>query len=606
MSAYQAYEEVLSMLSRSRLVILGAISTLLLATGCPAAKVKNPTSAGEGTVGSTIANEKIVSASIKGTVQLPSTMLSTDGTKLAYRAAAVTNNKPAIGAKVYVTDERLKQMPNTGVGTTSAQGKFTCKPIPANNVWFLKAEFNGLVAYSMVVPIAKKEVDVTINMASTLATAGIYPLFTDAARPKYNLDDMNYTLFLALVTAVDKALDNDSVPKPKKVLGDMTADFSKLMSPSLTGGAAVKKAYDDIVGDLKNKAELRRQGLTSKITKPENTVPGNEDAGSDDTTASPSPSPEESPTPKTYPPVVGTISQVELKDNADAPLTLNGTNRVQLLSVAGTFLVVPDDTKMLIFDAALKGRAVSTTPEGKTITDARAVTLVGNVVSGKVITLAKVEGAYHLLVTSAATQAPLPSVKLKGQAVTRLSYAAEFDSDHILAVDEGQAAIMKIKLSDGETTVFAGVAGQPGDSNTKLPANQFKFSQPTAIVKSGSDYIISDRDKHQIVKLTTADMMVEPIIGGTQGIASGALKEAKVESPSSLSLQDNELIIGANTSHCVQQATLDKDEVVSLTDNATARPDGANMVRLPAGVVHHGASVIILSEKKLIKFSPNL
>lgn len=588
------------MSKRTNLVLLGAIATALVTTGCPATKkITNPAGTGEGTLnGPIIKGEAITPSSLKGSVTLPAGLLSADGSKLAYQTAAITNGKAVAKARVYVADYRLKEVPDTGDSTTDAAGKFLLKPVPANNVWVLRVDLNGYTLATMAVPVAKKELDAPITLATTIAAAGVYPLFTEAANPRYLLNDLDLSLFLKLSDAINAMLDNNTTIKPKKSLTEMTDDFAKLMSSNLTGGAEVKKAYEAITKDLKTKAELRRSGFANKIKKPEATVPGN---GGTDTTGGTGGTGGTDTTGGTggtqadLNPLIGTLSDV--KDDKGADIVLDAPG--QMISVIPGFIVVPDGNKVVMINGSKNNevKTISETVDGKTFSEASSVVVVGEGLTSKSYSVVKIGGEFHVVSASASTilagGGKLDSaVKLVNSPMSRITAVEALNSSTLLAVDGFANIACTINVSNGETALYAGKIGENQTMSTKVDASAWRFRTPRAIAKLGAFFYLTDLGANHVIQLDPSEAKIMRYAGNTNGaIKSGTLTDGALGAPTSMSPAGDRLYVLASADNAIQVIDTVKNTIVSLATEATKAANGKAMTGETQGVVGHGGAV---------------
>jgi hypothetical protein len=584
----------------TNLVLLGAIATALVTTGCPATKkITNPAGTGEGTViGPNIKGEAITPSSLKGTVMLPAGLLSADGSKLAYQTAAVTNAKAVAKAKVYVSDYRLKEVPDTGSAVTDAAGKFLLKPVPANNVWVIRVDLNGYTLATMAVPVAKKELEAPITLATTIAASGVYPLFTEAANPRYLLNDLDLSLFLKLSEAIGAMLDNNTTIKPKKSLTEMTDDFTKLMSSSLTGGAEIKKAYEAITKDLKTKADLRRSGFANKIKKPEATVPGNGGTdtsggtggtGGTDTTGG------TGGTQADLNPLLGTLSDV--KDDKGADIVLDAPG--QMISVIPNFIVVPDGNKVVLINGSKNNevKTISETVDGKTFTEASNVVVVGEGLTSKSYSVVKIGADFHVVSASASTilagGGKLDSaVKLVNSTMSKVTTIEALNSSTLLAVDGFAGIACTIDVNTGQTTLYAGKIGENQNMSVKVAASAWRFQTPRSIAKLGAFFYLTDLGSNHMIQLDPSEAMMKRYAGNTNGaIKSGSLLEGSLASPTAMSPAGDRLYVLASADNGIQVVDTVKETIVSLATEATKAANGKNMTGETQGLVAHGGAV---------------
>lgn len=564
---------------RSHLALLGAIACVLVTASCVPTKKVAPTQvATDEEISSTIAADKSLATGIKGKV-----VLSAD--------------KAVAGAKVYASDQRLKQITEFGSATTDAQGAFAFRPIAANNVWFVQASFEGVTAATMVVPLQKKEVAVTMSVASSVATAGLVPLFTVAKPKPYILRYLDMSLYSALVSAVEKCIAEDKHDiQLAKTLNGLADPFDKMVKSGTSSGLEVKKAYEAIVADLKKKEALRQQGKTSLIKPPQETLPdtgsgSDPDAGGGttdpgDTTDPGETDPEEG---KKFDPVIGSLTEVP-------GVNFTSLRPVQLLSIAGQMLA-PDGDRVMQLDALLKPN-VLTMPAG--ISDVRAMALVGT----KVVGVGKVGGKFSLVASSITGGAMPAPIELSGESVLRISSLAAYDGSHVLAVDEANHTLVKINVNDGKVTLYAGVPNRMGKTTTKKPAAEFELSGPTAIVKVGTAFYLTDTNNHRIVKISGDQ--IEPFAGsGVLGLAPGTLDLAKIETPTSLDYHAGEkkFYVVSSTRGAVYEIDEAADKVVALASEATKAFAGQDLAPNAQALVCHGGSVYVVSNQKLMKFT---
>ncbi|HEY9720366.1 MAG TPA: hypothetical protein V6D47_00005, partial [Oscillatoriaceae cyanobacterium] len=235
---------------RSRLMTLSLVLALATASGCLSSvdQVKPPANRTQNVTG--LGNKTLSSAMLGGLVEMPSGQVNPDGTKLAYALADISKNTPCAGAVVTVRDAQMNTAPNSDTSEkTSAAGKFTLKSVPPDEPLYVMAQFSGVQLATIATASTKKEVQVTIDLASTLAAAGLLPLFVnkDSAHPaEFQLGNLNVSLYNDLVAAVEHALDDSTTIKPSSALKNSTSDFTALMNKN----AAVQQAYNAIIGDL--------------------------------------------------------------------------------------------------------------------------------------------------------------------------------------------------------------------------------------------------------------------------------------------------------------------------------------------------------------------
>lgn len=596
------------MLTRSHLAIFGAITSLLFMTGCPAAKVKVPTAsnAEDSIAGNGLKADLSQTSGLAGTVQLPSGMLTSDGAKMAYQLDSISSYKPCVGANVSVVGVTLKSSDQTGSGKTDAQGRFAFKPVPANNVWIVKADFGGVILASMGVPIVKKTVTVKIDLATTLATAGIWPLFKADAKPKpYLMNDLDITKFQALVDAVDKPLQDSTTIKPKKNLADTTNDFGTLMNAN----PAIRTAYDAIAADLKHKAELRQLGRGSEISAPQNTVPS---SNVTDTTGTGTTGGTTSTPPKSYSPTMGTIAEIVPSGGS-----IRSVESLQMLGVTINSLqglAIPDDSQ-LIFVSAAGGQATifgSSALGGVNFSSARSLAQIGN----KIYTVAVVNGAMCLLGINVSSQpfvpdAPIP-LKLPNSAASISASIASLvvqDNTTLFALDQAHHAVYSLKTNgDGTCTPVAGVFDMPAPDATvtKAPATSFKLKSPKSMFKIGANIFIADTGNNEVLQFDPAAAEVKRVAGtGSQAttLTSGPLLSTATDTPVSV-FGDiggaSKLFTASGNRFGIQVLDLTNDAITTL---ATAdHPDGAGMVLGPTSVGAYSTRVYVIAGQKLYEY----
>jgi hypothetical protein len=598
------------MSKRTNLVLLAAIATALVTTGCPATKkITNPAGTGEGTLnGPVIKGEAITPSSLKGTVMLPAGLLNADGSKLAYQTAAVTNGKAVAKARVYVADYRLKEVPDTGDSVTDAAGKFLLKPVPANNVWVIRVDLNGYTLATMAVPVAKKELDAPITLATTIAAAGVYPLFTEAATPRYLLNDLDLSLFLKLSEAINAMLDNNTTIKPKKSLTEMTDDFTKLMGSSLTGGAEVKKAYEAITKDLKTKAELRRSGFANRIKKPEATVPGN---GGTDTTGGTGGTGGTDTTGGTetasLEPVLGTLSDV--KDSSGNDIVLNNGSTVQMAGVVGGYLAIPDGNRVLLINSTknMEVKEINKTNDNKSFSEATNLVVTGTGLDLKAYMVVKIDGDFHLVSAGATSLVAggtpkLDSAKkLVGNVVSRVASLISLNSTTLLAFDDFAHVVAAINVDDAKIELFSGLHGvDMAPMSAEVSKNDWRYKTPVGAVKDGESIYIAEKTNNQIDVLNTGNNMVKRLIGVPGGLPmkSGVFSNAAVlEWPTALAMDGTKLYMVSEFANAIQVADMTKEVVVSLATEATKSANGKDMVRKPTGIAMLGGALYVLEKE---------
>lgn len=599
------------MLTRSRLAAFGAIASLLFVTGCPAAKVKVPTSsnAEDSIAGNGLKADLSQTSGLAGSVQLPSAMLSGDGAKMAYQLENITSYKPCVGANVSVVGVNLKSSDQTGSGKTDAQGKFSFKPVPANNVWIVKADFGGVTLASMGVPIVKKTVSVKIDLATTLATAGIWPLFKADAKPKpYLMNDVDITKFQALVDAVDKPLQDTTSIKPKKNLADTTNDFGTLMNAT----PAIRTAYDAIVADLKKKAELRQLGRGNEISAPQNTVPS---SSVTDTTGTDGTGTTASTPPRSFNPTMGTLTEIVPTGGSIKSVESLQMLKVTINSLEG--LAIPDDSQ-LVFVSAAGGQATvfgSSALGGVNFSSARSLAQIGT----KIYTVAVVNGAMCLLGINVSSQpfvpdAPIP-LKLPNNAASISASIASLvvkDTTTLLALDQAHNVVYSLDVAgDGTCTPVAGVFDMraPDSTVTKAPATSFKLNSPRSMFKIGTNIFIADSGDNQVLQYDPTAAEVKRVAGNgatSATLTSGPLLSTATDTPVSLFGEPggaSKLFVASSTRFGIQVVDLANDSITTL---ATAdHPDGASLVLGPTSVGAYSVRVYVIAGQKLYEYIPN-
>ena len=570
-----------------------AIAGVLATSGCPAV-TKNtvPTQVtAEEEFGSTIGADKALATGIKGKVLMPANLLSADGTKINDNASAI-GEQPRQGRQGLLDRPAPEGVPEFGKDTTGASGEFAFKPIAANNVWLIKADFGGVTAATFAVPLLKKEVSVEITLASTVASAGLLPLFTTAKPKAYLVRDLDMKKYGALVAAVAAFMEKGLVPvKPLRALSEMATPFGKMMTSA--EGAAVKKAYEDIVGDLKVKSQLRAAGKASAIKPPQDTIDDPADPGQSD-------GPDQSHGPhQSWSAGAGLESNHrngERSAERDAQLPvlhaddvgagpLDGDSRRQPHLAVGRGLEAhrrrPDAGGQVFQRGArhpASGHQDLHHSQGR-----RRLQRAGD------------HGLSHAEAEAA--------IKVTGESACGRLVGGRAEWHDAPGGRRAQPHAGEINTSTGVATLYAGTPGLAGKTTTKTAAAKFSLSRPTGLAKNGTDVFVADRDNNRVLKIAN-DQIEQAVGAGVQNFKSGALLEGQMTRPESIDFGGTakHLLIVLPSKNAIMVA--DDKRLIALATEETKAGNGADMITNPTGAIHHGGNICCCRQRQVDEVQP--
>lgn len=618
---------------RHRWVVLGAIASVMLATGCPIGTQvapKDTTTTGTNSNGGL--NAQVASSNVvKGKVQMPTSFLSADGkTPAKYALAAISSYKAVVDATVTIRSPRMLVMPNTPRGTTDGNGAYSLKGIPVGQVMYVVADYGGVLAASVTFipqPELKKEAGqviapppvektVDIDLATTVAAAGILPLFLDADGNVPNeLNDLRMEDFAKLVEATAAALNDSFSFKPTKKLLDMQPYFGTLRSSD----PAVNQAYLRIEGYLEAAKRARYGGGGTVANPGSSSSPGASPSTGASTSpspsasgsASPSPSPSVSVAPKTYDPVLVFKSEVA------APVGTSTTS--QMGAVAGVGMLVPVGDRVRVYTAA--GAAGPEIVAGQNgvpafsncyavaIKDSMAY-MVGRVASK--FSLIKVDMTNPLLPVVTATE--LNGVEVQSATGLAVSSAPSGPTQGKLLLADGVRHVIDVvDMASGNVAVYSGSldSSNGAEGAAPLPVAQFFYNDPSCISLDATAHklYVADTNKNRIVELDLVAGTGKGLVGSSIGFEKGTLAQGKLSKPGGVYFGTSGRIFVADTNnHAIRQVRIAEDEILSLSTTeleaaAAVKGLGANLLLFPRAVTQFGSDVYAIdSSGKIFKF----
>jgi sugar lactone lactonase YvrE len=540
-----------------RALRIAAFAAIVTAMGCPAALPTDPNEPGSNVVKNNLAiSASPAGAGVKGKV------LGEGG-------------KAASGVNVMLwgpTGSRLRQVPNSGDATTDESGAFAIRPVPVSSSWFVVADVDNKRLATIFRPNIKKEVEVELSLASTMAVAGVMPFFIEdpkaPERPVYDLRDLAPDLFDELVAAIKKA--NPEI-KPGKELKELNTPFNTLKDKD----QGVKNAFEALFADIKANAQNRQaggstttsftptppiggsapptsgspsptQGGTSPSPSP-GSSPVASPTGSPGASASPGPTTSPSPTPTPYLPKakVATLGEstggsprVEVgpgQDKVSIAMAANGV-ATGAPNVSGTTTFVDDTTKLakaVAFDNGVTYYLIDNT----IVFNDRTITLTG-LEAGDTTDLA-IKGGF--------------------------AYVTANLKNSIYKVDLGAA---------GTTTLFAGdPVAVASFANATNPLDA-RFNGPNGIVIDGETIYVADTYNRRIRAITVTGTVSTLAGSSVSGAADAVGEAATFQAPADLTVDDTgNLYVVDNGNHNVRRIASGDHMVTTLINPTRARSD---------------------------------
>lgn len=593
---------------RTHLTTLSLVLAIATASGCLSSEtqVKPLTTQRQTVTG--MGGTKLSSAVVGGVVELPSGEMSTDGTKLAYRLASISKNTPCVGAGVTVRDAAMAIAPNSDTAEkTNASGKFLLKAVPPDIVLYVTAQFDGLTLATIATATTKHEVDVTIDLASTLAAAGLLPLFTakDANHPaEFSLATLSVPLYNDLVAAVEQALDDSTTIKPTAQLKDLAAAFTTLKSSD----SAVQKAYDAIVGNLGASVSTGGNGGSGGSPSPgASGSPGTGASGTPTPGASGTTTPSATPTTRTFPPIIGAIAPV-----AGATSTANADLKqmavIPPVNPLPGVVLVPAGDHVVTIDSTGKVTSYDASKIHVTFSGARAIAVNGTTA----YMIATVNSALSLItldVTKLETGSTTPATV---QALVGLPANSQLDgmafdpaSGKIFVADNLNQTVDTLVPSSGQLATYMGTAAAAGAS-TSGPVASFQLRNPAGLAIDGSTLYVADSRNFRIVKVDLTAGTASVLTGDVNHpeLHDGSLSDAHYASPLDLFVTpDHKLLVADRDNGALREVDPAGDAVISYEQKGDTP---GNLLTLPVSVALLGTDTFAIDDKGLVqKFTAN-
>lgn len=616
---------------RHRWVILGAIASVMLMTGCPTGNPVLPKDTTQTTSNGSsggLGTQVAVANVIKGKVTMPSTYLSADGKSPAkYALSAISNYKAVVGAEVSIRGPRMVVMPNTPKGTTDNTGAYSLKGIPVGQTMYVVAEYGGVLAASITKipePELKKEggkvivpppVEKTVNidLATTVAAAGILPLFLDADGNVPNeINDLRMEDWDKLVEVTAAALNDNFTFKPTKKLVDMEPYFR-----TLRADATVNQAYLRIEGYLDAAKRARfGGGGTPASTNPSTNPSASPSTGastspspSASSSASPSPSPSTSASPKTYDAVL------VLKSEVTAVSGNTATTQMGVMTGLGLLIPCGDRIRILKNDGTAAPEIVAGEGGVPAFSEAFGITTKNTTA----YMVAKIGGTYSLItidlanpLAPAITTKQLTGVEVQSAAAIAVSSAPSGTTQNkLLLVDDVRHVVDVVDMTSGNVAVYSGSldSSNGAEAAGAIPVAQLFYNDPSGISVDTTTHklYIADSGKNRVVELDLVAGTGKGLVGTTLGDDRGTLAQGRMKKPSSVWVGTNGRIwVGDYNNHAIRQIKIADDEIIYLSTTALeaiTKGLGVNLVQFPKAVTQFGSDVYAIdSAGKLQKF----
>lgn len=622
----------MSLYPRHRWVVLGAIASLMLATGCPTGTqvpVKDPVTTATNGQGGGLGAQVASANSIKGKVTMPSTYLSADGKSPAkYELAAITNYKAVVGAEVTIRSPRMLNMPNTGKGTTDGTGAYNIKGIPVGQVMYVVAQYGDVLAASIAFipePELKKEAGrvivpppvektVNIDLATTVAAAGLLPLFLDADGNVPNeLNDLRVEDWDKLVEATAAALNDSFTFKPTKKLADMEPYFRTLRSDP-----TVNQAYLRIEGYLQAAMRARYGGGGTGTPKPATSTDPSASPSTGASTspspgasssASPSASPSASVAPKTYDAVM------VLKSEVTTVAGNTGTNQMAVITGLGMLVPCGDRIRLYKNDGTAGPELVAGENGVPAFSEAFGIATKDS----KAYMVARIGGNFSIITIDMAnplipdiTSKQLTGVTVQSAAAVVVSSAPSGATQNkVLLSDDVRQVIFAIDPTSGAAQVYSGSldSSNGAEAGGMIGVDKFFYNDPNCIAIDSTNHklYVADANKNRIVELDLVAGTGRTLTGTVLGDDKGTLAQAKMKKPSAVYVGTNGRIwVGDTNNHAIRQVKITEDENIYLSTvalEAITKGMGLNLIQFPKAVTQLGSDVYAIDNTgKIQKF----
>lgn len=597
------------MVPRSRLVVFGTIASVLLALGC---KTETPTTTVIEDNGKITKASKApaVGGAFRGTVNF---------------AGAI----PANQSTVTLVNEKLVPLTEIAKAKPDSAGKFTMRLAPTI-VSFVLVEGAKAKLLGAVLPVntkdPKEEPEIVVNVASTLAVAGIMGEFDRDRGGQHQLEDLPIPLFNKLVEAVAATNPQLDLTKDPK---DHAAQFGDL----LKANAAVKAAYDALFGELEARFKARNPGLpvpspsvantgtspspspvasagtglASVAPSPSPSVDPNASPSPDpnaspssDPNASPSPgasgSPAASPTPRVFPVLKHTIAAVTGNGADGASLAIGTDYNLHFCAlgitnpVPATIMAIPDKSRLVVIDSFSGGfraadfkkllRASSSDPDvavddvAGVTTDGQQFYSIGRVAG--TVSLIKVSVGFGTVPDFTASAIPLTGVDLPTGFQGHALHAG-----WLYVASPEQHRIYKVNLTNGETVRYAGdIKATSPFSGQQDPATT-NYNRPSGLLVVGDTLYCSEEENHRILKFGLAEGGKVEVFAGSASfnLVSGTLADARFQRPSGLYFdsETGKILVADTTNGTIRRIDPDPDPAKSeVLHYATVDSSGGN------------------------------